>query len=182
MGVIQPIQYHEYADYMWGSKIQDDGSTACYSVYCANYNTHADTPREQIEAGRAFFNWYAAVAESGDYNSQGGGNNVSDSVCPSGWRLPVHSSEEVLGKSWDVLSRNMTESKYRQFPYNISIHGYRRNYDGAINNGETFYSTANGYIPGADVVFNFKTYPSFGIDYVKGKYRNEGEIVRCIQR
>ena len=39
------------------------------------------------------YNWYAATAGTGTYNVSTAGNNVSGSICPTGWRLPSSYSD-----------------------------------------------------------------------------------------
>ena len=39
------------------------------------------------------YNWYAATAGTGTYNTSSNGTNVSGSICPSGWRLPSSYSD-----------------------------------------------------------------------------------------
>ena len=38
-----------------------------------------------------YYNWYSAVAESGTFDTENS-DRVPDSICPSGWALPVHNS------------------------------------------------------------------------------------------
>ena len=39
------------------------------------------------------YNWYAATAGTGTYDTSTSGTNVSGSICPTGWRLPSGSSD-----------------------------------------------------------------------------------------
>ena len=39
------------------------------------------------------YNWYAATAGTGTYDTNTEGTNVSDSICPTGWRLPSAMSD-----------------------------------------------------------------------------------------
>ena len=56
------------------------------------------------------YNWYAATAGTGTYDTSTRGTNVSGSICPTGWRLPSGSSDG------STATGNGTSSTAADFP------------------------------------------------------------------
>ena len=122
LGQRQPNQFQSSSDeqpthWTWGSIYNESGDTVGTDSSCSNKssgnisvsyvanfgkcvenNSRTEIPRsyneEYIRVYGNFYNWYAATAESGnwdntDYDSDG---NARDSLCPAGWSLPVSSN------------------------------------------------------------------------------------------
>ena len=84
-------------------------------------STHGDSGYETQGAGNYYgnmyvgnyYNWYAATAESGVYNSTSTltvEGSAKDSICPKGWQLPINGPDAnasattgLLDKSWSKL-------------------------------------------------------------------------------
>ena len=114
LGTAQAAQFQSGdqtgAAWHWGSKCAPTPSDAttisavtsisCDSSATAANNVLADMPRNYDDGNNAFgdlYNWYAATAELGKFSTKG---TVSDSLCPSGWKLPINSDEQTTALSW----------------------------------------------------------------------------------
>ncbi|MBQ3294615.1 hypothetical protein IJG98_02720 [Candidatus Saccharibacteria bacterium] len=93
LGQAQPNQFQTSDDaqptgWWWGSKVSDDGTYTLQSSFI-NFSPNAAIPRSYISPTTKSYNRYAAFAESyPDHNS-------SDTVCPSGWRIPTYNSQDM---------------------------------------------------------------------------------------
>ena len=93
LGQAQPNQFQTSDDaqptgWWWGSKVSDDGTYTLQSSFI-NFSPNAAIPRSYISPTTKSYNRYAAFAESyPDHNS-------SDTVCPSGWRIPTYNSQDI---------------------------------------------------------------------------------------
>ena len=111
-------------DWHWGSRLNEAGdiiiSTDSTNATAANRttglsawhqgngvwienNSRAQMPRSYTPGDgiiSSYYSWYATVAESGDFNSDIVA--AKDSVCPSGWKLPIYGNSSTA-KSWQGL-------------------------------------------------------------------------------
>ena len=101
-----------------------------------------------------YYNWYAAMAESGDYNNT---KTREDSICPKGWQLPVSgawnsntakSYGNLVGKVYSLMGNNgdQTDANAPQgtkfgpsadmhkLPLSIPFTGYYGWQNGNLNN------------------------------------------------
>ena len=65
--------------------------------YTGNYNSDGQTGTHDLATSYTkcgyLYNWYAATAGTGTYDTNTEGTNVSGSICPTGWRLPSAMSD-----------------------------------------------------------------------------------------
>ena len=129
LGTAQDAQFQsgdQYgANYHWGSRYNESGETivstdetntaaANATANCSvrhqgdgvwvENNARAQMPRSYDTGASGhvtYFNWYAATAESGK-TSTSYGVSARDSVCPSGWKLPID-GDPSTAKSWSGL-------------------------------------------------------------------------------
>ena len=70
------------------------GQSYCYT---GNYDSVGQTGTHDLATSYTkcgyLYNWYAATAGTGTYDTSTIGTNVSGSICPTGWRLPSASSD-----------------------------------------------------------------------------------------
>ena len=84
------------------------------------------------------YNWYAATAGTGTYDTNTEGTNVSGSICPTGWRLPSGSSDG------STATGNGTSSTAADFPVlNASMNA------GSLTTGSTSNYYAGWQFTGA---------------------------------
>ena len=203
LGQAQPAQFQGAGQtrYIWGSIYNENGETvgtdsACsnktetganyMAVYngdigkCVENNSRAEMPRTYISTNDAYYNWYAATAESGTYATT---VKASDSVCPSGWQLPENDSR---GKSFrNVISSSDTSDTIRQLP--LSLTASQRVYwvsGGAPNKttniGEMNYWLSNAPTAGESPRLTANT--SGTLNLASNDRRANGFSVRCVQK
>ena len=69
------------------------GQSYCYTgSYSSDTSGTHDIATSYTKCGY-LYNWYAATAGTGTYNTSSNGTNVSGSICPTGWRLPSSYSD-----------------------------------------------------------------------------------------
>ena len=158
LGQAQPKQFQSWEDdeptgWWWGSKISDDGNfTELESVVAMNSNS--EIPRSYHGANPTIgilYNWFAATAESGKYLTPNE-TSVDDSICPSGWKLPVNYNQETTDKSLPgllfgsyQLSNDKTGSEMaRKAPLSFTLTGYIEPTSGLYRSNEIgLYSSAS---------------------------------------
>ena len=96
----------EGKNYYYGSWVSDDGNYT--SITGPTSNSNAEMPRSDLagnDAYGAYYNYYAATAESGKYDrTQMTNHTAEDSVCPKGWKLP--SNDDNVSGGWGDLFVN----------------------------------------------------------------------------
>ena len=144
------------------------------------------------------YNWYAATAGTGTYNVSTAGNNVSGSICPSGWRLPSSYSDgstptgngtSLNAADFPVLNASMnagslTTGSTTSYPAGWQYSGawsgvfFGGWFNGFLYQGSRGYywsSTALSSTYAWSLYFNSsRVYPGFNI----GKYH--GFAIRCV--
>ena len=144
------------------------------------------------------YNWYAATAGTGTYNVSTAGNNVSGSICPTGWRLPSSYSDgstptgdgtsdtaadfPVLNASMNAgsLTTGSTSNYYAGWQYSGAWSGVFSgywNYDffGQGGSGNYWSSTASSSTDARELGF---TSPYIFPAYYYDKYY--GSAIRCV--
>ena len=90
------------------------GQEYCYTgnYYSAGKSGTHDLATSYTKCGY-LYNWYAATAGTGTYDSKYG-TNVSSSICPTGWRLPIAADFSALNASMNAgsLTSGSTTSSY----------------------------------------------------------------------
>ncbi|MBQ3432715.1 hypothetical protein IJG22_00215 [Candidatus Saccharibacteria bacterium] len=156
----------------------------------ATYTTVSGTPTPQYHLGN-FYNWSAAIASNDSSSIMSG--IVNQSICPSGWTLPI-------GRYYELP----TTAPDKSFQYLIEEYGWNYN-DGTLSNNRKaweipIYFSLSGYwygilggvgyetspwasVPhGSENAYNLEVYASDYIDPSFGALRDNGATVRCIAR
>ena len=135
LGVEQPYQFQEEGQtgYVWGSYYSDvDGTKTLGDT--VNNNPYAEMPREYAAGVQYrfnhYYNWYSATAESGAYVTSA--KEAQDSLCPSGWELPVSSVwQNLFINSYSITDGDATSTKVaRSLPFAIL---YTGRFDTTVN-------------------------------------------------
>ena len=107
LGTVQTYQFQSIerpdTDYQyWRSKCTAEGE--CDISATGSSNELAQMPRSSDSLGwrGRYYNWYSATAENGKYNTVGNYWPTTDSICPSGWRLPLY-GDWTVDKSYNHL-------------------------------------------------------------------------------
>ena len=196
LGQAQPAQFQSGSQtgYWWGTKVSDDGNFTALDAIA--HNANAEMPRGYHDGNNTYgdyYNWYAATVESGTFAQTSG--NAADSICPSGWQLPVN-GDSTVDKSWEGLlfghyttdgstplaSNSASVLAMKSIPLSIPFSGYYSWTSGALNDrgsGGYFWSSSahsngtNAY----RLVFNGSSvYPQANGNKVYGF------TVRCVRR
>ena len=187
-----------------GSLKKADGTYRSY-VTCKKATADDDGRTNAADSGFAgnWYNWYAATAGTGKYDSTG---EVSDSLCPSGWRLPKDVQNNTTANSGSefynllVLQYGMkvgsnagdgvnhgndyfrnADTAVLSFPLSFIRSGFYYWNIGGLNgrtNGGNFWSSYASSVTYSRVLnfYGRYLYPQFG--YNKGY----GFAVRCVAR
>ena len=186
LGQAQPAQFQSAGQtgYIWGSIYQDADDGNGGRTYSGNKtlvlegtevrvdgviryleaNENANIPRQQ-EGGSAFgnnyyYNWSSFVAESAKFNSEG---QASDSICPSGWQLPIGEDDSVAKSFYNLLVNNYGLSSDESNSLNPSAREYPLSF------------TLSGHVPyGGGGIAYYNTYGRF----VTGKATLSTNVVR----
>ena len=146
------------------------------------------------------YNWYAATAGTGTYDTSTEGTNVSGSICPTGWRLPSTMSDgstatgngtSFTAADFPVLNASMnagslttgstTSSYYANWLFTGAWSGVFSGgwLDGFYNQGSYGYywsSTASSSAEAGNLYFYSSfVYPGYSVNV---KYN--GRAVRCV--
>ena len=143
-------------------------------------SSHANLD-DKISSYGNYYNWYSATAANGTYSKSSG--EVAGDICPTGWSLPLGSSNNTSG-SFYYLNQQMGaasgatgSNNWRSFPNNFVYSGYWGG-SSAVGRGRYgYYWSSTAY----DTNFAYNLY--FGSSYVfpsnyYGKYG--GVSVRCV--
>lgn len=219
LGQSQPAQFQseEQTGYIWGSKYNEDGevvgtdsecvnksnTSAVYSDSignCIESNSKSEIPRSYTFSHDSYYNWYAATAESGTASqSSNSDKTFDDSICPSGWQLPLGVNDSNANKSWSKLLKNSTNgyglyttdavntdvstiAKARKEPISLMYSGY---YDWS-NSGTVRYRGRTGYfwtssLGGAMTASNLRLF-SASIASYNSSTKTYGFVFRCVNR
>ena len=186
--------------------------TPSYTPKDVASNSHGDSGYTTDGAGNYYgnmyvgnyYNWYAATAESGVYNST---NNLTvegsakDSICPKGWQLPINGpdiaadSTNYTDKSWNKLIKGSyglitsygeqgsttPSNSMQEVPLSIILSGHYNWVSGNPSNrghyGVYWASTPSSANYSRHLYFN-----STGVYPQSGNYKVFGITVRCVAR
>ena len=144
------------------------------------------------------YNWYAATAGTGTYDTSTQGTNVSGSICPTGWRLPSATSDgstatgngtSYTAADFAVLNASMnagslTTGSTDNYPTGWQFTGA---WSGVFSGywGSVFYHQGSyGYYWSSTAYSStFARYPYFSNSFVSPDYYNLkylGRAVRCV--
>lgn len=85
-------------------------------------------PHYTTAHNQGYYNWFAATAGSGVSSTVS--TSVSDSVCPSGWQLPIE--EAGSNNSYSNMlsaSGSLTYLTIRKYPFSFVLPGYMDEHD-----------------------------------------------------
>ena len=176
------------------------GSSATGSAGATYESAADDTYYGTMYVGH-YYDWYAAMAESGDYNNT---KNRDSSICPAGWRLPVNAGyQSTTSGSWgNLLGTNVynllsgegnqsasgpqgttygAAADMHKLPLSIPFTGNYHWQDGNLYNRGTygsFWSSTPGSKPGAYNLSFFST----SVGPRNSNTKVLGLAVRCVAR
>ena len=124
-----------------------------------------------------FYSWRAATAGSGDV-SVTTRIDVTDSICPKGWKLPVGNGGDFQG----LVNNGMTTSNISSAPYYFLRAGYYFGYYGAVYSTGDFgnYWSSTSYSSSSRAYLLY--FSSGAIDPAYNLSRYSGMSVRCVAR
>lgn len=140
-----PHSYRPASDAAAGTSgdFGNDGRTYFSPVFMQNGTTMKDwkTMADCTGAGNSeelcahwnvgtFYSWYAATAGTGNNSVTSSGANVSNSICPKGWRLPKSGSSDNDFQA--LVNNGMTETNITDAPFYFLRSGYYDGYYGAV--------------------------------------------------
>ena len=149
-----------------------DSGTWCTddSAACDNQSMTLDTGNSSYGT---YYNWYAATAGAGKYETTSG--NISASICPRGWRLPTGSSSGEF------------QALYNQYPSPESmlsgdgpafvLSGDRSGNSTANQGYASHYWTSTAF--NSDIAYNLLLLSS-SANPADAYYKNRGFTVRCV--
>ncbi len=166
----------------------NDGDTYFSPVYMQNGTTFVNWKTEDdcIGAGNSaetcahwsvgtFYSWFAATAGSGNASVTSSGTNVSDSICPKGWRLPTG------GSSGEFSKLGLTKSNISISPFYFLRSGLYLGLYGAVYGtgryGRYWSSTSTNSSCAYYLYFN-----SSSVNPSNDLNRYRGMSVRCVAR
>ena len=190
-----PYSYDPGDVYYYTSGSTSDDTTYSSLSACTSAG-HSEGDCAHYHAGN-YYNWTAAVAMNGSSSYTANYNNVNQSICPAGWRLPVgmtaastsgdyanliYSAGIVSAKSTSTSSQSYATNGFvniRAEPLWFVRSGYV--YSGALNDAGSY-----GYYWSSSVYSSNSAYSLyFGSSRVYPQSRSDrynGNSVRCVAR
>ena len=221
LGQAQPAQFQSSGQtgYWWGSIYNNDWEVLDGTNRSGQYsgmvwngeawvenNSHTDMPRSYNTGGDGltnefYYNWYAAVAESATYDTTSSDGNMTDSICPAGWQLPVSGTETGAKSSWNLLvtsydllrkvdnvptqggSNSEVIAAVRKLPFNTVLSGQYSFSSGRLSiekNVVAYWSTIKSGNTHAEELYASRTE---SIMYIRTTATAiNGQSVRCVQK
>ena len=167
---------------------------------CIDTTTTRDTRNHGTQYVGDYYNWYAATAESGTWETGAGSTpsatgtetNADDSICPKGWRLPVNGAGNA--KSWGMLlgsykngeaatigsnyqSANAMHLAPLSIPFSGNYYWVNGNLYNRGHNGNFWSSTAYASTNAHNLNFN----PT-NVNPQNGNNKTNGLTIRCVAR
>ena len=139
------------------------------------------------------YNWYAATAGTGTYDTSTIGINVSGSICPTGWSLPS-GNYDTTG-DFAILNASMANGSYTSNGYNeyssssnyYSGWQYSASWSGVFSgdwfNGFNSQGSVGNYWSStaySSTDAQFLAFYSSGVDPAFYYYKYIGHAVRCV--
>lgn len=184
-----------------GTRKQDAANMdkAFYNIPMSIPYCYGDSIQDSYTKCGYFYNWYAATAGTGTYNTSYN-TNVSGSICPTGWRLPSAKSDgstatgngnsytaadfPVLNASMNAgyLTSGSTDNYYTGWQFTGAWFGVFSGYStsGIADTGKSgqyWSSTSGGWDYGDASALIFK---NSGVDFDGGVARYYGLAIRCV--
>lgn len=152
-----------------------------------DYTTHVGTPTTQLHFGN-YYNWTAAIA-SNDASGYNGGNDgyqeVNQSICPAGWKLPYSffnsSTGQNLGDFADLLAE-YSWPVWSQPLYIVSGGNYTGYIDRVGLSGLYWSNVVHTLDQAQNLFFWAPSGSEDGLDPAAYNNRSEGLNVRCLLR
>ncbi len=126
-----------------------------------------------------YYNWTAAVAmdNSSSYTTE---QDVNQSICPAGWRLPTLNGD----KSYDYLARALSltsgaSGNVQKAPVYFVYSGDWHGSTDSIGRGGNYWISVVNVTRGAYEYYFGRTGYNYAMDY---DYRHLGDSVRCVAR
>ncbi|MBO7699079.1 fibrobacter succinogenes major paralogous domain-containing protein [Candidatus Saccharibacteria bacterium] len=149
-------------------------------TWCTTNSADCDNQSMVLNSGDdsygTYYNWYAATAGTGTYETSTDGTSVANSICPRGWRLPTGGSS---GEFQTLYGYYSSASAMMSSPVNFVLSGYR-------NGSSTYDQGSYGYYWSSTAFSSNYAYSLYlSSSYVNpadfdNKYR--GLTVRCVAR
>ncbi|MBQ3294489.1 hypothetical protein IJG98_02060 [Candidatus Saccharibacteria bacterium] len=128
LGDAQTTQFETTSDSIWGTLYYDDTETGEKVLGASRRNNKysIDIPREYITSGAGYYNWAAATAGSGLFDTTGW---AGDSICPLGWQLPG-TGDGAATKSYRSLLAvgpygYLSGTNAQKIPFSFTLGGVR---------------------------------------------------------
>ena len=128
LGDAQTTQFETTSNSIWGTLYYDDTETGekVLGVSRRNNKYSIDIPREYITSGAGYYNWAAATAGSGLFDTTGW---AMDSICPLGWQLPG-TGDGAATKSYRSLLAvgpygYLSGTNAQKIPFSFTLGGVR---------------------------------------------------------
>ena len=174
-----------FQDSTWQPDLVTDSTASTYTMRGSMY--YGD-----------YYNWYAATAESGNYN-MGTNAEAEESICPRGWRLPVNGGNDT-DKSWQKLimgvygystaagynqNNRVAINKIMSLPLSVPFAGHYEWTNGALDgrgyDGNYWSSTATSTGDGTYAYYLFMNYGGY-LNPQSNSNKTYGLTVRCVAR
>ena len=146
-------------------------------TWCTSYRADCDNQSMTLDTGNStygtYYNWYAATAGTGTYETKAK-VNASSSICPRGWRLPTGGDSGEFQTLYNQYpsAANMLDANGPAFVLSGERYGDRTDNQGS--GGYYWSSTAYNYNYAYDLWLDRYVGPA-------GNYqRYNGQTVRCI--
>ncbi len=129
-----------------------------------------------------YYNFAAAMANTGEIATAASSEWSGTSICPKGWRLPTGGASGA-GKEYEALntaanSGSTTSSTgIRSFPNNFIYSGYV--WTGAVSGRGTYGQYTSGTSSSGSGFFEYQVSPT-SVNVGRSVYRSIGDSVRCI--
>ena len=129
--IVNPVQWSSYADRISYS----DGGDNYYLNGTTKTEGYSSLPEDSIDRHYAqgdYYSWKAATAGQGS-TSMRDGQDINESICPTGWRLPSSSADNMDHSFGNLL---------KQYGYS----GYNEYIEAGDVYKEPLFFTNNGYV------------------------------------
>jgi len=153
--------------------------------YTAGINTTTTYDGDTQYYGN-YYNWYAATAGSGTYEMTFSDNDVTSSICPSGWELPRYTDEKSYNNLITAYNITTTEDTgvqaIRSRPLSFVFSGHYASGSGAIYDKDSlgrWWESKSGTVYNA---YGFQVYDSTSTKTKIQSAKNFGRPVRCVAK
>ena len=170
---VEEPESYDPGDLCWNGTIAPDysGTLSTYAEACGN-NKH-------YHIGN-YYNWTAAVAMNDSSSYIAGQQDVDQSICPAGWRLPTYSGDKSYANLRTALSLTSGASgNVQNAPAYFGYVGYWEGESSDVGGSGTYWSSV---VSGGGLAYGFY-FDRDGNMYLRGNdTRDYGNLVRCVAR